>query len=110
MRALETSLFQPHRSRILVCQEPVNEIEVTCDPLKHCFSEFTQVAFWADKSEENEFPVIGEHSKHRFLDIIKVEFGLLNRQKMTFKCHLPLESTLNQLEKKLHFRLVKKQK
>ena len=47
---------------------------MTCDPLKHRFFYFTQVAFWVGEGEENELPAIGEHLKHRFLDITKVEF------------------------------------
>jgi len=42
--------------------------------LKHCFLEFTQVAFRAIQEEGNEFQVRGEHLKHRFLIRNQVEF------------------------------------
>ena len=38
------------------------------------FFVFSQVAFWAGQGEENEFPVIRDHLKHRILDITIVEF------------------------------------
>ena len=63
MRPLETSLFRIYPFRILG---------------------------WS--RGKNEFPVIGDHLKHCFLDIIKVEFRACQEAELTFKCHLPLES------------------
>jgi len=74
MRDLETSLFPTHISRIWDGQQAGNELKVSCDPLKHCFLEFTQVAFWIGQEKETEFPVIGDLLIHRFLDITKIEF------------------------------------
>ena len=34
----------------------------------------THVEFWVGQEEENEFPVNGDHLKHRVLDLTKVEF------------------------------------
>jgi len=38
------------------------------------FFDFTQVASWVGQEEVNESLVIGDHLKHRFLDITKGEF------------------------------------
>ena len=73
MRAIQTSLSGLQLSRNLGCQVAENEFKVSCEPLKHCFLDFTQVTFWAREQKENEFPVPGEHLKHRFLDLIKVK-------------------------------------
>jgi len=40
--------------------------------LKHRFINVTKVAFWAGQNEENVFPVPGDHVKNRFLDLTKV--------------------------------------
>jgi len=42
MGALETSFFVA----FWVGQEAKNEFKVTCEPFKHRFFDFTQVAFW----------------------------------------------------------------
>ena len=42
------------------------------------------------QGEENEFRVPGDHLKHRFLDLTKVEFWFDKMQKLTFKCHCHL--------------------
>ena len=54
MRALETSLSRPQPSRAFWDgQDGENDFNVTCEHLKHCFLDFTQVAFWASQVEEN---------------------------------------------------------
>jgi len=44
-------------------------------------------------------PVQGDHYKHRFLEKTKIEFWAYQEQKMTFKCHSQLESSLYRLRK-----------
>ena len=41
--------------------------------LETAFFNFTQVAFCVGQEEENEFPVPGDHFKHRLLDLTIVE-------------------------------------
>jgi len=60
---------------------------VTCEPLKHRFLDFTQVAFWAGQEEENEFPETGVHLKNRFLDLNKVDVWACQEAENTFKCN-----------------------
>jgi len=53
---------------------PKMSSNLTCEPLKHRFIDFTQFAFWAFQEEENMYPVTGFPLKHRFLDLTKDEF------------------------------------
>ena len=76
MRHLEPSLFRPHPSRLLGWSRGRKWVQRTIDPLKHRFLDFTYFAFWAGQEKENEFSTSP-----------KSNFGLVKRQKMTFKCH-----------------------
>jgi len=91
-----------------VVQGAENDFKVTFDNLNHRLFDFIQIAFWASPEAQNKFRVPCEPLKHRFFEFTEVafwagqgeeyklqsNFGLVKRQKMTFKCHLPLESSL----------------
>jgi len=49
-----------------------NEFKVQCEPLKHRFLDFTQVAFWAEQEAENEFALPVEQLELRLLDLTQV--------------------------------------
>ena len=63
-------------------------------PLKRLFFEFTEVAFWAGPEDDNEFPVIGDHLKHRFFDFIKLHFQLVQRPNISWDAIRDLETSL----------------
>ena len=84
---------------------------MSCDPLKHRFLDFfgwSRIFGWS--SEENEFPVPGDHLKHRFLVSTKDEFCSLQEAKNDF--YVPFEHLNHRFIdlKMSHFQFVKKQK
>jgi len=54
MRPLETSLSRLHPIRILCWTREENEFRVPGDHLKHGFLDLTKVEFWAFQETEND--------------------------------------------------------
>ena len=52
--------------------------------LETSLSELTQVAFWAGQGEGNDFPVPGDHLKHRFGNLSKVKFWVCQEAEYDF--------------------------
>ena len=58
---------------------------MACEPLKHCFLDLSQGAFWAIQEEDNESQVTGYHLKYLFLDLTNVEFWACQEAENNFR-------------------------
>ena len=85
-RPLETSLYQPHLSRIWAGQEEENDFKDSWKHLNHRFIDFIQVEFWSFKEAENDKC----HSTTWIVALYTWKnriFGTVKKQKMTSKFH-----------------------
>jgi hypothetical protein len=57
---------------------------MTYRPLKHCFIDYTQVAFWDSHKADIEFSVPFGHLNHRLLVLAKVSFWVCQKAENPF--------------------------
>jgi len=71
---LEASIFRSQPIRILRWSRFQKRIQSDMGALERSLSRIhpSRISSWS--KEENDFPVAGDHLKHRFLDVTKVEF------------------------------------
>ena len=74
MRDLVTSLFPLQPIRILGWSRSRKCVQSDMRPLETLLFRLQQSRIFGWCRGKNDFPVFGDHLKHRFLDLTKVEF------------------------------------